>query len=57
MTVAELYDKLIEKELFTEGELHLITSVNGFNFETLNDCIYARYGYRNYEQLLEDEDD
>ena len=57
MTVEELYNKLIEKELFTEGELHLITSVNGFNFETLNDCIYARYGYRNYEQLLEEEDD
>lgn len=26
---------------------------NGWSIETLNDCIYARYGYHSYEQLEE----
>ena len=53
--VNKLWDKLIEQELFTEEELRLVTDINGYSVETLNDCIYARYGYRSLEQM-EDED-
>jgi len=54
LTTNELWDKLLEQELFTELELQLITDINGFNVETLNDAIYARYGYRDYEQMMEE---
>lgn len=52
--VNKLWDKLIEQELFTEEELRLVTDINGYSVETLNECIYARYGYRSLEQMEED---
>lgn len=48
----ELWDELLENELFTEEELRLLTNINGFNIETLNDAIFARYGYRDYNQMM-----
>ena len=42
---------LVDNGYFTEEELQLITDINGYNMETLNDCIYARYGYRSLDQL------
>lgn len=49
-----LWDALLEQELFTYEELQLITNINGFSVETLNDAIFARYGYRDLEQMMED---
>lgn len=54
---AALYYELIVHELFTQDELELITNINGFTVETLNDCIFARYGYRDLEQMLEEEEE
>ena len=48
-----LWDELLEQELFTYEELRLITNINGYSIETLNDALYARYGYRDYEQMME----
>ena len=57
LDVNDLYETLIDEELFTEDELRLITDINGYSIDTLNDCIFARYGYRSYEQMKgEDED-
>ena len=53
---AALYEELIDRELFTEEELQLITCINGFTVETLNDCLFARYGYRDLSQMLEEEE-
>ena len=50
----ELWDELLEQELFTEEELRLLTNINGFNVETLNDAIFSRYGYRDFEQMMEE---
>ncbi len=55
LKVNELWDELLEMELFTEEELKLLTNINGLSIETLNDAIYARYGYRDYEQMKESE--
>jgi len=52
--VSEAYDYLIEHEYFTSEELNLITSINGYTVDTLNDCLYSRYGYRDLEQMLEE---
>jgi hypothetical protein len=49
----KLFNALIDGEYFNEQELHLITAINGYSVDTLNDCIYARYGFRDYEQLTE----
>ena len=51
--VNEIYCALIDNSYFTEEELRLVTDINGWSIETLNDCIYARYGYHSYEQLEE----
>ena len=51
----DLYNNLIDNGYFTEKELQLITDINGYNIETLNNAIYARYGYRDYKQLTEEE--
>ena len=48
---------LIDSERFTEEELVLLGEINGFNMDTLNSAIYARYGYQDLEQLLESEED
>jgi hypothetical protein len=50
-----MYDTLIDMGLFTEDELSLVTSINGYSIDTLNDCLYVRYGYRSLEQYLESE--
>ena len=55
MTIDELWGVLIDNELFTLSELQLISDINGYNMQTLNDAIYARYGYRDYEQMKDDE--
>ena len=49
--INELWEELVERELFTREELQLITNINGYSIETLNDAIFSRYGYRDYEQL------
>jgi hypothetical protein len=52
--VGKLWDSLIEGGYFTEGELKLITNINGYSIKTLNECIYARYGYRSLKQMQEE---
>lgn len=49
-----LWDALLDGDLFTKGELQLLTNINGYSIETLNDAIFARYGYRDLEQMMED---
>ena len=55
LTINELWAELVERDLFTDKELQLVTNINGFSIETLNDALYSRYGYRDYEQMMMDE--
>lgn len=50
----EHFNYLTENQFFTDEELTLLCCVNGYKEETLNEAIYARYGFRTFEQLLED---
>ena len=52
LTVNELWAELVDRDLFTDKELQLLTNINGFSIETLNDALYSRYGYRDYEQMM-----
>ena len=48
-----IWSVLVDNYYFTQQELELITCINGYKVETLNDCIYARYGYRDLEQFTD----
>lgn len=53
----ELFDNLIDMGFFTEDELVLVTNINGSTVDTLNDCIYARYGYRSFQQMVNEDNE
>lgn len=52
-----LYDFITENGIATEGEISLVTNINGWNEESLNDIIYARTEYHDAEQCLQCEPD
>lgn len=49
--VEHVWEMLVDMEIATDEELQLVTSINGYNIDTLNDVIYVRTGYHNIEQL------
>lgn len=49
----ELWDLLVDNNIATEDELSLISYINGWNIETLNDVLYVRTGYRDIQQYKE----
>ena len=51
--VNELYELIIEYGIASEETLEVITNINGYSIETLNDVIYCVTGYRNFKQLNE----
>lgn len=53
--VNDLWDQIIENGIATPEELELITSINGYNTDTLNDVIYARTGYHSMDQMNDEE--
>lgn len=53
--VNDLWDQIVERGIATTQELELITSINGYNVDTLNDVIYARTGYRSLDQMNDEE--
>ena len=55
MELERIWNEIIELGIATEEELMLITSINGYNTETLNEVIYSRTGYRNLDQYLDSE--
>jgi len=50
----DIWDYLIESGIATQAELELVTCINGYNEESLNDVIYAKTAYHNIEQLKGD---
>ena len=53
-TVEIMWDAICEYGIATKEELELVTSINGYNEDTLNDVVYVRTGYRDIYQLFED---
>lgn len=50
-TTAQAWDYLLDNEIASEETLRIITSINGYNLETLQDVLYAVTGYRDIEQI------
>lgn len=53
MELEEYYNYLIDTEIVSEDSLRLITRINGYNEQTLDDVLYCTTGYRDLEQYLE----
>lgn len=48
------YNFITENNIATENEVNLVTDINGYSESAFLDIVYARTGYRSYEQLLDD---
>lgn len=48
------YNFITENNIATENEVNLVTDISGYSESTFLDIVYARTGYRSYEQLLDD---
>lgn len=57
-TVEEAWDTLIDDGLVSEETLQVVTSINGYSLDTLEDVLFAVAGENTFAQYLdEDEDD
>ena len=54
MNIDQVWQLLLDYEIATENELHLVTNINGYKIETLESIIYARTGLNSVDQLVED---
>lgn len=48
------YNFIIENNIATGKEVNLVTDISGYSENTFLAIVYARTGYRSYEQLLND---
>jgi hypothetical protein len=53
MKLEDIWDEIVDLEIATKDELILVTTINGYNEETLNDVLFVKTGYRSIEQLKE----
>lgn len=56
MTLNQYYNYLIDYQIVSEETLNIITHINGYNEDTLNDVLYCVSGYHDIEQYTEYED-
>lgn len=55
--IGQYWNELIENGVCSEETLNVVTSINGYTIDTLDDVLYAVTGYRSWEQYTgEDED-
>ena len=52
-----IWDYLVDNGIATKDEIALVTSINGYNEEALNDILFCRTGYRSVEQITEMENE
>ena len=56
MDISTMWDTIVyEYGIATEEELSLVTAIDGYNEDTLNNVIYVRTGYNDIYQLIEEE--
>lgn len=54
--VDDVKNFLIEQGIATEDEISLVTQINGYSIDTLNDILYARTGYHDLDTYYQDLD-
>ena len=53
MNLEKTWDKIIELGIATEAELQLVTILDGYSIDTLNNVVYVRTAYNNLNDYLE----
>lgn len=56
MTKGQMWDELMDMGV-TEETLQIVTSINGYSEDTLEDILYVVTGYRSFGQLQGEFDD
>lgn len=51
------YDFLVNNNIATADEINLVTNIIGYSEDSLNKILYAKIGYRSYNQVKECEPD
>lgn len=51
-----LEEMLIEFRIATQDEIDLVSNINGYSLETMEDILYARTGLRDIEQFCDEYD-
>ena len=54
-TTLDVWHFLLEHNIANEREMILVTKINGYKVETLNDILFARTGYNDIEQYAQEE--
>lgn len=50
MSIETMWNTLLEMGV-SEETLRVVTDINGYNEETMEDILYACFGYRSFDQL------
>lgn len=50
MQLSDMWDTLIEMGV-SEETIQVVTDINGYNEESMEDILYATTGYRSFDQL------
>lgn len=50
MSVEEMWNTLLEMGV-NEEVLSVVTAINGYNEESMEDILYVKFGYRSFDQL------
>lgn len=53
-TIYALYEFIVDNDIATSSEVELVTDINGYTEDTMNDIIYVRTGNHNYEQCIQE---
>ena len=56
MNTINAWEYLAETGIATRDELSLVTQINGYNMETMENVLYVRTGYRSFDQMEDMED-
>lgn len=56
MSESKVWDLLLDGNYFTLEELNLVTDINGFSMNTLDDMCFSRFGVHHEELLGLDEE-
>lgn len=46
----EAWDTLLMLDV-SEDTLQIVTSINGYSMDTMNDILFAKTGYRSFDQI------
>lgn len=54
MSTEDMHEYLINYGIATDDEISLVSSINGYHENTMEDIVYVKTGYRNFEQLKDE---